>query len=173
MKKISAVKVKKSKKWLIPVLLVGLVILSGISLFKKSQTYRIHITLPDGKVLLSEVADSEGEHLLGFYMAASLTPDLAVLFIYEKPGLQKIWSHNIQIPVDLIWLDKDRKVVQIDSGVMPCDKEPCPSYQTAKEVMFLLHVVSGAAREHGLEKGVTIEMGKVPLEPIDSPATEN
>ena len=169
MKKPSFIKGKKSKKWLLPVLLIGLVVLSGISLFNRSQTYQIQIILPDEKVLLAEVADSQEEHLLGFFMAASLTPDFAVLFIYEEPGLQSLWSRNIQIPVDLVWLDKDRKVVQVDSNVMPCVEEPCPVYQSDEDAMFLLQVVPGAAREHGLEKGATIEMRRLPSESTDSP----
>lgn len=158
MEKIAPVKKKKSKKWLIPVILVVLLTLSGISLFNQGQTYRIQIVLPDGKVLLAEVADSQEEHLLGFFMAGLLTPDLAVLFIYEDTGIKTIWSRNIQIPVDLIWLDAKRKVIQVDSNVMPCLKEPCPDYQSDEAAMFLLQLVSGAAREHDLEKGASIEM---------------
>ena len=160
MEKIASVKKKKSKKWILPVILIVLVSLSGISLFNQSQTYRVQITLPDGKVLMAEVADSMEERLLGFFMAGSLTPDLAVLFIYEEAGNQKIWSRNIQMPVDLVWLDANRKVIQVDSNVLPCLKEPCPDYQSSEPAMFLLQVISGAAREHDLEKGASIKMRK-------------
>ena len=39
-----------------------------------------------------------------------------MLFLYKKPQIVNIWMHNTFIPLDIIFIDKNKKVLSIKSG---------------------------------------------------------
>jgi uncharacterized membrane protein (UPF0127 family) len=154
---------EKLKKWLLPILAVGLLILAGISLFNNPGTEQVHVLLPNGQAILADVADSPEEQLVGLFFTESLPPDRGLLLIYEEAGLHRVWTKNIRSSIDIIWLAPNRQIVQVDENIPPCTQDPCPTYGSSDQaVLFALEVAAGTAREHGLVPGVSLEFRRVP-----------
>lgn len=52
-----------------------------------------------------------------------------MLFIFDDMVSKRgFWMKNTLIPLDIIWLDDQRKIVHIEQDVPPCVQDPCPSY---------------------------------------------
>ena len=80
------------KKWALPVIVVGLVILALVSFMRRTHGYQVHILLPNGKTILADVADSPEEHLLGLFAAGSLPSGWRTLM-----GRAALWLGRIDL----------------------------------------------------------------------------
>jgi uncharacterized membrane protein (UPF0127 family) len=60
---------------------------------------------------------------------------------------------NTRIPLDIIWIDSDRRIVHVKHEVPPCRVEDCPSYPPNARARYVLEVAGGEARKHGLAAG--------------------
>jgi len=50
-----------------------------------------------------------------------------MVFIFEDVGFYPFWMKNTLIPLDMIWLDADHRVVSVAESVPPCKADPCPT----------------------------------------------
>ena len=71
-----------------------------------------------------------------------------MLFIFEKPGVYGFWMKNMVIPVDIIFIDENKKVVHIEERVQPCENDPCKIYRPKSPVKYVLEVKAGFIREN-------------------------
>lgn len=85
-----------------------------------------------------------------------LKGERGMLFIYDEEGVHNFWMKNTLIPLDIIWLDKDKKVIYTKHSAPPCKKPPCPSYGPEKSCRYVLEINAGKAKEVGLKKGEKI-----------------
>lgn len=117
------------------------------------------VKLPDGKVVLAETAVRPEELAKGLMYRESLAADRGMLFFHTEESLYPYWMKNCKISLDMIWMDKDRHIVEIAASVPPCppETENCPSYGGHERAMYVLELGSGQAAKHGLRKGQMIE----------------
>jgi uncharacterized membrane protein (UPF0127 family) len=149
------------RKWMLPAILVGLLILVVLNMMKRSDTMRVHVVFPDGGGVLADVADSPEEHLLALFVADRLKEGQGVLLMYEESGLHGLWTRNVQSPVDLIWIDPMHEIVRVEENVSPCREETCPTLRPERAVLFLLETPPGVAARHGLQNGMTLDFQRV------------
>ena len=116
----------------------------------------IPVTLPSGKVMQTEVMVSDEDRAMGLMFRESLPQDHALLFIFEDLDFHAIWMKNCKFPVDIVWLDENREVVHVASGVPPCKKDPCPSYQPLRRAAYVIEMNSGAAKRNQVKTGATV-----------------
>lgn len=76
-----------------------------------------------------------------------------MLFIFQWSSAYRFWMKDTFIPLDMIWLDENRKIVYIEENVPPCQKDPCPSYGPSEQALYVLEVNAGRVKEWSLEKG--------------------
>ena len=113
----------------------------------------IPLRLPSGKVLQSEVMVKDEDRAMGLMFRPSLPSDHAMLFIFDQPDFHTIWMKNCKFPIDIVWLDGDRRVVDIAPAVPPCKADPCPSYPPNARARYVLEVANGVATKHHLKDG--------------------
>ena len=118
------------------------------------------ITMPDGEIVHAELATSFGEQQRGLMFRTILEPDRGMLFLYTRPGVYFFWMFRTLIPLDIIWLDSDRRIIFINRDTPPCP-EPlgrgCPSYGPSARSQFILELGAGEAARRGLEVGDRLE----------------
>ena len=76
-----------------------------------------------------------------------------MLFVFEKEGIYPFWMKNTLIPLDIIWLDRDGKVVFIKEDAQPCTNHICPKINPNKKAKYVLEVNSGIIKQIGLSVG--------------------
>lgn len=89
----------------------------------------------------------------GLMYRGSLDKNKGMLFIYDKEGEYSFWMKNVLIPLDIIWLDKAKKVVYIAENCQPCLEPSCPSIKPEKAAKYVLEINGGLASEMGLSVG--------------------
>ena len=60
---------------------------------------------------------------------------------------------NCRIPLDIMYFDKDLKLVSIAENTPPCRVSRCPSYPSHKPAMYVLELNAGMASELGVKPG--------------------
>jgi len=111
----------------------------------------IKIYLPDGKSITAELAVSDEERQRGLMFREKLQPDQGMLFVFEEESRHSFWMKNTLIYLDMLWIDKDRKIVHIAQNVPPCKEDPCPSYGPDRPGLYVLELAGGAADRLGLK----------------------
>lgn len=97
-----------------------------------------------------EIADTEEERTQGLMDRESL--EGGMLFIFEEENYLNFWMKNTLIPLDIIFLDKNYKILNIQNAV-PCKEEPCELYPSAGKAKYVLEVNAGFAQEENLIVG--------------------
>lgn len=84
------------------------------------EVYRSQHTLYIGSVAIAvTVADEESERIMGLSGTKSLRDLQGKLFIFQNDGRHGIWMKEMQIPIDILWIDKNLQVVHIQENVNP------------------------------------------------------
>lgn len=97
-----------------------------------------------------EVADSEMEREYGLMCRRSLAPDRGMLFLFSRSEPQMFWMRNTLIPLDIVYIGENGRVVSISRNVQPLDESGAPSAGPAK---FVLELAAGRAAQIGLLPG--------------------
>lgn len=118
------------------------------------------LTLPNGQKIYAEILIRPEEVMRGMMFRPGLAEDRGLLFIHRRPGKYSYWMHNVKVPLDIIWMDKDRTVVEISLNTPPCgEQDPikCPQFGGKEDSRFVLELAGGLAAKYGLAVGQKIE----------------
>jgi len=114
------------------------------------------IVFPDGYVVHVEVAADEATRQQGLMYRDTLPADRGMIFFFPESGNYPFWMKNTLIPLDMIWIDPQKKIVHVAHNVPPCKADPCPSVPPGAEAKYVLEVAAGVAARHGLANGQTL-----------------
>ncbi len=106
-----------------------------------------------------EIADDDGERMQWLMNRNSLPSQSGMLFVFEEEKIYPFWMKNTLIPLDMIWIDHDSKVVDIQTA-QPCKEDPCSSYTPAGSGLYVLELNAGISQLIGLQKWSMIEFKK-------------
>lgn len=71
------------------------------------------------KAINIQVLDTEEERMKGLSGRPILEENLGFLFIFDKEDYHGIWMKDMNFPIDIAWLDKDKKIIHIEKNVSP------------------------------------------------------
>ena len=117
----------------------------------------VRVFFPDGGSVMAELAVTEEERARGLMFRERIESDQGMLFVFEVEGIHAFWMKNTLVPLDIIWLGRDRRIIHVASDVPPCRADPCPSYGPDAPAAFVLELRAGEARARGLEPGDRLE----------------
>jgi uncharacterized membrane protein (UPF0127 family) len=124
-----------------------------------NETGTMLVTLPHGEKIKAEVVTHPTEMMRGMMFRDSLPMDRGMLFIHGSPGKYTYWMYQVKIPLDIIWIGRNRQVVEISRNTPPCTSQSakeCPSYGGNQPAVFVLELAGGAAAKYGIDVGQTI-----------------
>jgi hypothetical protein len=116
----------------------------------------VPLTLPSGKVLQAEVMVRDEDRMMGLMFRPSLPLDRGMIFLFETADFHAIWMKNCKFPIDIVWLDEDKKVVHVAESVPPCKADPCPVYKPLRRAVWVVELNAGQARREGASVGATV-----------------
>ena len=118
------------------------------------------VNLPNGTVIQAELATSFGERQRGLMNRTELAVGRGMLFEFERAALHRFWMFGTLIPLDIIWLDPDRRIVFISADTPPCESSnpgQCPTFGAQQPSRFVLQLAGGQAAASGLRLGDELE----------------
>jgi uncharacterized membrane protein (UPF0127 family) len=77
-----------------------------------------------------------------------------MIFLFPRPEMLKFWMKNTYIPLDMVFIGADKRVVYVEENAEPLtlqNRGPAD-----EESQFVLEVPGGWARAHGVERGVSV-----------------
>jgi hypothetical protein len=116
----------------------------------------VPLTLPSGSVLQVEVMVKDEDRAMGLMFRPSLPRDRGMLFVFESTDFHGIWMKNCRFPIDILWLDEERKIVHVAEAVPPCKAEPCPVYNPLRRAAYVVELNAGQARRDKAVVGATL-----------------
>lgn len=145
---------------LVWILLAGLSGCGGDRTAMKPEEYNtVPVRLPSGKTIRAEQMIQPEDMTRGMMFREDLPEDRGLLFYHGKPGLYSYWMYRVKVPLDIIWLDTGKRVVQVVHQAPPCagPEEKCPAYGGGFEAQYVLEVRAGVAKANGVRPGTRIE----------------
>lgn len=97
-----------------------------------------------------EIADTPDTQTLGLMYHQHLDPDHGMLFVFPDERPHAFWMKNTSIPLDLIFIARDGRIVGIHSNAEPFSLAPIDVGVPSRTV---LEVNAGFAAAHGLAVG--------------------
>jgi uncharacterized membrane protein (UPF0127 family) len=97
------------------------------------------------------------EHARGLMFVDHLDEDRGMLFVFEKDGIYPFWMKDTLIPLDIIWIDSDGKVVFISRNNQPC-MFTCLDIDPGKQARYVLEINAGISNSIGLAVGDEIKI---------------
>ena len=117
------------------------------------------VTFPDKFTVHVEVAADDPTREQGLMFRDRLPEDRGMIFLFAANGVYPFWMKNTLIPLDMIWIDEQHRVVSIARDVQPCKADPCPNYPSSNPpapARYVLETAAGVAKKHHLEPGAVL-----------------
>jgi uncharacterized membrane protein (UPF0127 family) len=142
----------------IQALLMGAILLGlvgGGCRYEPPEPGVVTVTLPGGQKIRAEVMSRPEDMARGMMFREHLAPDRGMLFVHGAPGRYRYWMYQCLIPLDILWMDAERRIVEISENTPPCRGQSweCPSYGGNHDAQFVLELAGGMARKYGLKLG--------------------
>lgn len=104
-----------------------------------------------------EIADNRDDITQGLMYRAEMDWDRGMLFLMEASEIQSFWMLNTLIPLDIIFVGEDRRIINIAANTPPKSIESVSSTAPAR---YVLEVNGGYAAEKGLRAGDELQWSR-------------
>ena len=150
--------------WLGIILLAGFSIIGVYSMQSSGGIYSVSnsndyqktcLNLNNQCVVEMEIADTNQKRIKGLSNRKSLGSDKGMVFIFEQEEELCFWMKDTLIPLDMIWLNKNKKVTKIKKNVQP---ETYPnSFCSIDKDKYVIELNANKSSGLGIEVGQTLE----------------
>jgi uncharacterized protein len=120
-------------------------------MFKKQG--ELTLTKSNDKSIVSidiEIADDEAKREVGMMGRSAMEERQGMLFILEEEQLASFWMRNCILSLDMIFINKQRKIVTIHKNTKPFSDD---SYTATAMTLFVLEVNAGFTDKYGIKEG--------------------
>jgi hypothetical protein len=97
-----------------------------------------------------ELADSDEKRALGLMFRDRMAPDAGMLFDFKSDQPVAMWMRNTRLPLDMLFIARDGRVVNIRERAVPFSEE---SIYSDGPVRAVLELNGGTASRLGLRPG--------------------
>ena len=117
----------------------------------------VPLTVTSGKARHTfrvEVAGTSAEQAKGLMFRTAMGPDEGMIFPMNPPRMASFWMRNTVIPLDLVFVGPDGRILNIAANAVPYDERPLSSAGLVKGV---LELGGGRAAQLGIVAGDLVE----------------
>lgn len=133
----------------------GLLLVPGCASVASGQWVQLK-----GKQFQVEIADDEAERERGLMFRDDMAADHGMLFIHDSEAPQSYWMKNTHIPLDILYFDRQHKLVSAQERVPPCSAgDRCPPYPSEGPALYVLELNAGTADALGVKPGDELVFG--------------
>jgi uncharacterized membrane protein (UPF0127 family) len=97
-----------------------------------------------------EVATTPQEQAKGLMFRTKMGADEGMIFVNDPPRRAAFWMRNTVIPLDIIFIGTDHRILNIAADAVPYDERPLPSAGVTSGV---LELNGGRAAQLGIKAG--------------------
>lgn len=120
-------------------------------LFKKEGELLFLDSLDNTKAKIDiEIADTDYDRQLGLMFRKRMEENQGMLFIFPSETVQSFWMRNTNIPLDMVFINNQQKIVTIHKNTETLSDRPYPSTAPAK---YVIEVNAGFTERHNILTG--------------------
>ena len=102
------------------------------------------------------VADTQTELTKGLSGVEGLALNGGLLMEFSTDGLHGIWMKDMNIPLDIVWLDKNKVVVYMVKNAQP-ENPTATVYAPKVNARYVLELPAGSIVQSGIKNGTKAE----------------
>lgn len=108
----------------------------------------------DKGCLKVELALTPQQRAQGLMFRKNLPRDKGMLFVFEDDDYWVFWMKNTYVPLDMIWLNADKKVVHIVKDIQPVKEGGnLPRYMPNETARYVLEAGAGFCGKNNIQLG--------------------
>ena len=101
-------------------------------------------------VFHTRLAETESARQLGLSGVKHLAANGGLLMVFDTNDKWGIWMKDMNIPIDIIWLNSDKKVIYIVTDASP-DLGTAKVFTPKSPAKYVLEVPAGMAKKSGVK----------------------
>ncbi len=106
-----------------------------------------------------DIANTTEERQTGLMYVADLSEYEGMLFIQDPPRNVTLWMKNVEIPLDMIFVDENLRVVSIEEAAVELNgtqDSELVRYYSGQPVLYVIETNMGFCSENGIVPGTEI-----------------
>ena len=121
----------------------------------ESSISKVEILNQEDTVIIVEVeiADTKELRALGLSGRKELGDYQGMLFIMDEEDTHSFWMKDMEIELDLLYINAQGKIVDIFENQKPCTSTFCPTIQSPYESKYILEVIGGFVETNRIDVG--------------------
>lgn len=116
----------------------------------------VTFTSADGLTLgaiVVEIADNDIAREQGLMGRRTMRDDRGMLFLFDRPEPRSFWMANTPLPLDILFIDANQRIINIHRNTRPFSEESLPS---AAPAQYVVEVNGGWCDRNGVKEGDAI-----------------
>jgi len=105
-----------------------------------------------------EIADTKAKREKGLVGRTKLEDGHGMWFVFQDSAPRTFWMKNTLMPLDVLFFDKDKKVVRLIEAMNPCTTPVCALYKSEVPASYALELPVGYVKAKGISLGNTVEV---------------
>ncbi len=163
---------QKPLPFIILFIFVVIALVAGVTLYSPSSLAMLHrsdfsehtIYAHNDVAIHVAVADTPAERQLGLGGRELMAAGQGMLFVFDESKRWRIWMKDMTFGIDILWLDKRGRVVDIHEYVYPDTYNEDDStlrevFEPSESARYILEVLVGFSGANGIRVGDVIELG--------------
>jgi uncharacterized membrane protein (UPF0127 family) len=134
-------------------LFISFVVLTGVTACQAQP--RVSIMVKEGREIAFhvEIADTPAKREMGLQYRRDLAPDHGMIFLFPAEEQQSFWMKNTPIPLDMIFISAERKIVGIVENTVPFSLD---GRSVSGRSQFVLEINGGLSSRYGFKAGDSV-----------------
>jgi len=121
--------------------------------FRKDGALKFELKNNKSKTISIEISDNDAERTQGLMYRKSMPDSCGMLFIFDEMQPLSFWMKNTHIPLDIVYVDNDFRIVSIAGNTAPFSEVSIPS---GKDAMYVVEVNAGFCKKNNIAEGTKI-----------------
>lgn len=149
---------------LIFALIICYVVLTGLTACQAQP--RVSIVAKEGREIAFqvEIADTPTKREMGLQYRRELAPDHGMIFLFPTEEQQSFWMKNTPIPLDMIFISAERKIVGIVENTVPFSLD---GRAVSGKSQYVLEINGGLSRRYGFKAGDSVRFQGFSLDTVN------
>lgn len=98
------------------------------------------------------IADTPRKMTVGLMFRPFIKKNECMLFIFPNDGMHPIWMRNMRFPIDIVWYDSKKRVVDCIEGAKPSRGLNFSSYKPQKPARYVIEFNAGFVKRNRIKR---------------------
>ena len=104
------------------------------------------------------IAESNKDRRRGLMHIEFMQENQGMLFIFNPPRKVSMWMRNTPMTLDILFIDRDGKIINIEENATPYSTKPLAS---GGAIQWVLEINGGVSKKVGIKNGDVLLLGSI------------